>query len=169
MFLLCDGFGDVQGGGGDHRDQFADASGGEEPDGVLGVGLAHEGEPCGHVVLLVEEDPLVVLVHDDPDLLALPVLCIDVDVLFFPVVVEFDLDFLSHCGLDGKIIEASAEESVGLDVGVGHLVVGADLVLALRHLLALACIGEWLLRYWQAIVARNSHNPTYSHRIQLLL
>jgi len=141
VLLLCDIVRDVQGGGGDHRDQLADAPRRKESDDVLGAGPAHEGKPSGHVVLLVEEHPLVVLVHDHPDLLPLLVLRRDIDILFLPVVVELDLDFLCDGGLDYKIVEATAEERVGLDVRVGHLVVGTDLVLPLCHLLRLACIG----------------------------
>ena len=51
-----------------------------------------EGKSGGHVVLPIEDDSLVVFIDNHSYLLAFPILCRNVDVLLFPVVVKFELD-----------------------------------------------------------------------------
>lgn len=119
----------------DHVDQFGDPACGQEADGVGGACIGLEREASGHIVLAIEQDPLIILIDDDPNLLSLSVLGRDVDILLFPVVVEFELDFLGDGGLEDEVVESSADEGMGTDVGVGHVVILALLVLALGYLL----------------------------------
>lgn len=85
MFLLGDVLADLDGGGVDHGDQLGDPACRQEADGVGGACVGLEGEAGGHVVLAVEQHPLVVLIDDDSDLLSLAVLCGHVDIFLLPV------------------------------------------------------------------------------------
>lgn len=72
---------------------------------------------------------MVVLVDDDSYLFPFFVLCRHVDVFLFPVDVHFELDVVVELGLEDEVVEPSADEGVGLNVGVGHVVLGTDLLL----------------------------------------
>ena len=50
---------------------------------------------------------------------------------------DLELDFVVHLGFEDEVVKATADESVRTDVGVGHVVLGADLLLALLDLLGL--------------------------------
>ena len=80
---------------------------------------------------------MVVFVDDDSDLFSFFVFCGDVDVLLSPVGVDLELDFVVHLGFEDEVVETTADESIRTDVGVGHVVLGADLLLALLDLLGL--------------------------------
>lgn len=135
MLLSCHVFADLHGGRVDHVDQFGHSAGCKEADGVGGSWVGLEGEASGHIILAVEQHSLVILIDDDPYLLSLAVLGRDVDILLLPVVVEFELDLLGDGGLEDEVIETSADEGMGADVGVGHVVILTLLILALGYLL----------------------------------
>ena len=42
---------------------------------------------------------------------------------------HFELDVVVELGLEDEVVEPSADEGVGLNVGVGHVVLGTDLLL----------------------------------------
>ena len=136
MLLGRDVFADLQGGRVEHRDEFGDLACGQEAHGVGGALLGIEGEARGHVELAVQQHSLVVLVDDHPDLLAFPELGRHVDVVLLPVYVQLELYLVVHLRLQDEVIEAAAHEGVGADVGVSHVVLAADILLAPLHLLS---------------------------------
>ena len=138
----------VHGGGVEHGDQLHDVAGGEKPNSVGHSFLCVEGEAGGHVELPVEDDSLIILVYDHPHLLPLLVLGRNVYIVLLPIDVHFELYFVVELGLEDKVVEPTADEGVGTDVGVGHVVLGPDLLLFALDKLGLGCLMELLLCSW---------------------
>lgn len=74
--------------------QFGDAALVDETQSVDLVLLCGELEAVGDIEVLVQEDPVVVLVDDDAHVLPLTVLRTDVHIVLLPVGVQRALNFL---------------------------------------------------------------------------
>lgn len=129
-------------GGHYHGDQFGDPPCRQKPYGVAGSFPGIEPKASENVELSVEDDSSVIFVDDDSHFLSLPVLGGDVDVLLLPVDVELKFDFLVHFGLHYKIIKSAADEGIGFDVLVSHIVLVPQILLPLGDYFCLGCDKE---------------------------
>ena len=138
----------VHGGGVEHGDQLHHVARGEKSDSVGHPLLRVEGETSGHIELPVEDDPLVILVDDDPHLLPFLVLGRNIYIVLLPVYVHLELYFVVELRFEDEVIETAADEGVGADVCVCHVVLGPDLLLFALDQFGLGCVTALLLCSW---------------------
>jgi hypothetical protein len=125
----------------------------QESDLIVATLPDCKGKAIDHIKRLIVEYPLIILIHQDPDLLALSVLRTDKDIGLFPVNIEFALDLLINLGGDMKRVHTQGLNCVGLDVLVVHTVGVACGVLLLTDglvhvqllcgLIRLLCVRKW--------------------------
>jgi hypothetical protein len=94
----------------------------QEPDFIVATLPDCKRKPIHHIKRLIVEYPLIILIHQDPDLLALSVLRTDKDIGLFPVNIEFALDLLVDLGRDMKRVNTQGLDCVGFNVLVVHTV-----------------------------------------------
>jgi hypothetical protein len=68
---------------------------------------------------------------------------------------HLEFNIVIELGFEDEVVEPPADEGVRLDVGVGHVVLGTDLLLATLDELGLGCVEEVIhCSAWQRVTVR---------------